>query len=507
MEFLEANLPPSWKISPISEVAEVNPRLDKRSLNDDLEVSFVSMPSVEAETGVIDVSNTRRFAEVKKGYTGFMEGDVLFAKITPCMENGKMALVPALKNNLGFGSTEFHVFRAGQDLEKKFLYYYVSSKQVRFDAEHNMTGAVGQKRVPTNYISGYQIPVPPLEQQKLIVTKIEELFSELDSGIASLKKAQEQLKIYRQALLKHAFEGKLTEQWRKENTDQLETPEQLLSRIQSERETRYQQQLNDWKQAVKDWEAKDKEGRRPQRPIKPKDHERLSNDELINLSGLPSDWCWVRIGDIAIIGTGVTPLKSNLLFYKDGEIPWVTSGALNQSFITKASDHITVKAFNETSLRLYPKHTLVVAMYGEGRTRGKCSELLIEATTNQAIAAIVLEGSSAVLRGFLKWFLTKNYEEMRLTASGGVQPNLNLGIIERMAIPLCTTAEAEILSLLLDEKFSQIDKVDAEITEQLDKAEALRQSILNKAFLGKLVPQETSDEPASELLKRIKAEK
>lgn len=507
MMFSGSQLPLNWKVARISEVAEVNPKLDKRSINDDLEVSFVSMPSVEAETGVIDVSNTRRFAEVKKGYTGFMEGDVLFAKITPCMENGKMALIPALKNNLGFGSTEFHVFRVGQNLEKKFLYYYVSSKQVRFDAEHNMTGAVGQKRVPTSYISDYQIPVPPLEQQKLIITKIEELFSELDSGIVSLKTAREQLKIYRQALLKHAFEGKLTEQWRKDNADKLETPEQLLARIQTERETRYQQQLNDWKQAVKDWEVKGNKGKKPQNPIKPKAHKKLSSDEVIQLGGLPHDWCWIRIGDVSTVGTGVTPLKSNSLFYGNGDIPWVTSGALNQAFITKPSDLVTTKAFNETSLRLYPKNTLVVALYGEGKTRGKCSELLIEATTNQAIAAIVLEGKSAGLRRFLKWFLTKNYEEMRLTASGGVQPNLNLGIIERMAIPLCTIAEAEELSSILDEKFSQIDKVDAEITEQLRKTEVLRQSILKKAFSGQLVPQDPNDEPASELHGRVKAGK
>ena len=507
MMFSGSQLPLNWKVARISEVAEVNPKLDKRSINDDLEVSFVSMPSVEAETGVIDVSNTRRFAEVKKGYTGFMEGDVLFAKITPCMENGKMALVPALKNNLGFGSTEFHVFRVGKNLEKKFLYYYVSSKQVRFDAEHNMTGAVGQKRVPTSYISDYRILVPPLEQQKLIVTKIEELFSELDSGIASLKTARERLKIYRQALLKHAFEGKLTEQWRKDNADKLETPKQLLASIQTERENRYQQQLNDWKQAVKDWEVKGKKGKKPQNPIKPKTHKKLSSDEVIQLDDLPHNWCWIRIGDISTVGTGVTPLKSNSLFYGNGNIPWVTSGALNQAFITKPTDLVTTKAFNETSLRLYPKNTLVVALYGEGKTRGKCSELLIEATTNQAIAAIMLEGKSAGLRRFLKWFLTKNYEEMRLTASGGVQPNLNLGIIERMAIPMCTIAEAEELSSILDEKFSQIDKVDAEITEQLRKAEVLRQSILKKAFSGQLVPQDPNDEPAGELLARIKAGK
>lgn len=390
------------------------------------------------------------------------------------------------------------------NLNKSFLFYYIFNAKRQIEKEA-YGGA--QPNISSGKIEQLEFFLPPLNEQKLIVAKIEELFSELDSGIASLKTARDQLKIYRQALLKHAFEGKLTEQWRKDNADKLETPEQLLACIQTERENRYQQQLNDWKQAVKDWEVKGKKGKKPQNPIKPKTHKKLSSDEVVQLDDLPHDWCWIRIGDISTVGTGVTPLKSNSLFYGNGDIPWVTSGALNQAFITKPTDLVTTKAFNETSLRLYPKNTLVVALYGEGKTRGKCSELLIEATTNQAIAAIILEGKSAGLRRFLKWFLTKNYEEMRLTASGGVQPNLNLGIIERMAIPMCTIAEAEELSSILDEKFSQIDKVDAEITEQLRKAEVLRQSILKKAFSGQLVPQDPNDEPAGELLARIKAGK
>lgn len=186
-----------------------------------------------------------------------------------------------------------------------------------------------------------------------------------------------------------------------------QTPEQLLTRIQQERQTRYQQQLNDWQHAVKNWEAKGKEGKegkKPKNPIKPKSHERFGNYEAIKLGSLPHDWYWIRIGDISLVGTGVTPLKSKSSFYDEGDIPWVTSGALNQSFVKEPSDLITVQALNETNLRLYPKNTLVVALYGEGKTRGECSELLIEATTNQAIAAIVLEGKSTELRSFLKWF-------------------------------------------------------------------------------------------------------
>src|SRR5690606_22211280 len=100
------------------------------------------------------------------------------------------------------------------------------------------------------------------------VAKIEELFSELDNGIAALKTAREQLKVYRQAVLKHAFEGKLTAKWREENADKLESPEQLLARIQQEREARCQQQLEEWEAAVKKWEEQGKEGKKPGKPKK-----------------------------------------------------------------------------------------------------------------------------------------------------------------------------------------------------------------------------------------------
>ena len=159
------------------------------------------MPAVEAESGKIDVSAKRRFSEVEKGYTAFKENDVLFAKITPCMENGKMAVVPEVHGGIGFGSTEFHVLRPAKGVVPEYLYYFVSSKSFRMNAEHNMTGAVGQRRVPTTYFSQADVPFPPAAEQRRIVGKVEELFSELDEGVANLKLARAQLSVYRQALL------------------------------------------------------------------------------------------------------------------------------------------------------------------------------------------------------------------------------------------------------------------------------------------------------------------
>jgi type I restriction enzyme, S subunit len=199
-------LPSTWVSAMISDIADVNPKLDKAEIPDDLEVSFVPMPAVEELTGRIDLTTSRRFSEVKKGYTAFQEGDVLFAKITPCMENGKMAIVPAVKNRHGFGSTEFHVLRPFVGIEAKYLYYFVSSERFRAHAEHHMTGAVGQRRVATSYLSEQRIPIAPPEEQRRIVAKIEELFCEIGKGVEALVTAQEQLNLYRQVILNRAFD-------------------------------------------------------------------------------------------------------------------------------------------------------------------------------------------------------------------------------------------------------------------------------------------------------------
>ena len=120
--------------------------------------------------------------------------------------------------------------------------------------------------VDPNLLWNYEFPVPPLNEQRGIVAKIEDLFSELDKGVENLEKAREQLKVYRQAVLKHAFEGKLTAQWRADNKDTLENPEQLLARIKQARSARYDQRLQEWKALVKDWEESGRKGRNRRSP-------------------------------------------------------------------------------------------------------------------------------------------------------------------------------------------------------------------------------------------------
>ena len=419
---------------------------------------------------------------------------------------------------------DMRAFVPALEINARFLAWQLLANQREILAKCSKDGTTVAS-IEAVALAAYPLALPPLPEQHRIVAKIEELFSELDQGVASLKTAREQLKVYRQSLLKNAFEGKLTAAWRAAHADQLETAAALQQRIAREREARYRQQLAEWERSKSPSIPLFQRGKTTQdvstsltippfekgglggisKPKAPKPLPTLTAEELAELPELPAGWGWVKTGDLGTLGTGVTPLKSRTDFYAGGTIPWVTSGALNANHVTEASDYVTFVALRETNLRLYPKHTLLVALYGEGKTRGKCSELLIEATTNQAIAAIVLDGTAAILRPYVKWFFQKNYGDIRLKSSGGVQPNLNLGIIENTALPLCSVAEADQLVKIIESKLSEADQLDQTLATALQQADALRQSILKKAFCGQLVAQDANDEPAAVLLERIRA--
>ena len=220
------SLPNDWVIVTLDQVSAINPCIDKKGIPEYLEVSFVPMPEVGAENGYINVKNTRPFAEVKKGFTNFLEGDVLFAKITPCMENGKMAVVPKLSNGYGFGSTEFHVIRPFYGVTPYFIYYFVSNLSFRKEAAHRMTGAVGQKRVPVTFLIETVMSLPPIKEQEQIIKEAQRRISTIDRVDSMIEISLKHADRLRQSILKKAFSGELVTQ------DAGDEPvEELLNRI------------------------------------------------------------------------------------------------------------------------------------------------------------------------------------------------------------------------------------------------------------------------------------
>ena len=167
----------------LEEFCVINPKT--KQIPDDMEVSFVPMQSV-SDTGAVQTDEVRKASEVKKGFTFFEEGDVLFAKITPCMENGKGGIARGLKNGVGFGSTEFHVLQpAPEKVSSEWLYYLTSWDEFRKQCARNMTGSAGQKRVPKSYLEHYKVHLPPLDEQRRIATVLDKV-----SGLIAKRRAQ-----------------------------------------------------------------------------------------------------------------------------------------------------------------------------------------------------------------------------------------------------------------------------------------------------------------------------
>jgi type I restriction enzyme S subunit len=181
----------------LGDVVNINPRgVPNLELTDD--IAFVAMADV-TEEGVLHTSRTRPYAEVSAGYTPFQGGDVLLAKITPCFENGKSCLVPGISPLYGFGSTEFHVLRAGSAIDSRFLHHLVRSPKFRSEGRRRMTGSAGQKRVPTSFISDYRVVLPPIAEQRSIAAI-------LDKADDIRKKRREALKLADEFLRSVFFE-------------------------------------------------------------------------------------------------------------------------------------------------------------------------------------------------------------------------------------------------------------------------------------------------------------
>jgi type I restriction enzyme, S subunit len=485
-------LPKGWAEAPLSCVTSINPSRGEILHHADSPVHFVPMASVVEEFGGVNVSTCRPYSEVQKGYTAFRENDVLFAKITPCMENGKLAVIPPLQHGLGFGSTEFHVLRPTEAVTASWVAHFLSQSGRRKDARRNMTGSAGQLRVPTTWLHDQVLPIPPLPEQQRIVEKIEELFCDLDAGANALQRAKANLKRYRASVLKSAVEGRLTEEWRKEHS-QAEDGQMLLDRILRERREKWERdQLLKFKEkgkeSPKNWESK---------------YEESSAPDTSELSELPERWVWATVEQMA---TDVVDCPHSTPAWESEGIMCVRTTEFRPGRLDLTEvRYVSPRTYTERIQRLQPQAGDVLYSR-EGGILGIACRVPSDVDLCMGQRMMLIRCHSHVVSAFVEAVLNSSLtvQRVKTLTTGSASPHLNVGEVRQFPIPLPPLAEQEQIVALVEERLSQIDSAEKTIDAELIRAKRLRQSILKQAFEGKLVPQDAKDEPASVLLERIK---
>ncbi len=396
----------------------------------------------DVRTGVVDFQGASRF--VPEAYFEKLDwgkqpciGDILYTTV------GSFGIpVPVIDERAFCFQRHIALLRPAFVELQSYLAIALDTPWVFGQAEKGATG-IAQKTVPLSVLRDLLLPLPPLPEQARIVARVEELMRVCDALETT---GQRQAAHHRQ--LVQTLLGDLTADshtsWQRVAAH-FDTLLDRPSAVDALEQTILQLAVRG--QLVPQVPTDEPASELLKRIRAEKDRliaaGKIKRDKPLAAIGedeqpfaLPMGWEWVSVDALAHVGTGTTPSRDNEAYFSTTGIPWITSGETGQSVITQAEQFVTARALSETSLTLYPVGTLILAMYGQGKTRGQVAELGIEATTNQACSAIVLVEQSASHRHFIKLVFEKSYDEIRSLSAGGAQPNLNVGKVKQTLIPL-----------------------------------------------------------------------
>jgi len=431
--------------------------------------------------------------------------------------SGTMGKIARLPKNASHGIINQALLRIRINEEiighNYFIQFFKSSlfrkkilKDSRGSGMQNMAGIREIKPVKLN--------LPPLPIQRAIVSKIECLFSSLDSGIADLIKAQAQLRIYRQAVLKKAFEGEMTKEWREQQTD-LPSAEELLEQIKVERQKYYENKVDEYDIALKEWEVDKKESKKPSRISKPKTIKIVELEDVENYESIPNFWQWMRFGNVTY---KIGDIDHKMPKVAAEGMPYLSTGNIKKdgTIDFENAKIISVKDYNRLALKIKPdRGDIIFPRYG---TIGR--NILIDFDKEFLVSyscAIIKNIPKLMNPKFALYYSLSPVikKEIKRYTVQTTQANIGIASIELFVFPLCSKNEQSQIVKEIESRLSVCDKVEKDINDSLVKATALRQSILKKAFEGKLLTkeeiekckQEADYEPASVLLERIRKEK
>ncbi|MNU71199.1 Type-1 restriction enzyme EcoKI specificity protein [compost metagenome] len=475
-----SELPKGWATACVNDIADINP---KQLFDDHLAAGFV--PMSHAPTNFRDKLrfDDRSWGDIKKAYTNFKDGDVIFAKVTPCFENGKAAFVEGLPNGIGAGSSEFYVLRpCSEEVSAKYLLALVKSRGFMREGAANMTGAVGLRRVPRQFVENYPVLAPPAAEQTRIAQKLDELLAQVDTLKTRIDSIPTLLKRFRQSVLAAAVSGQLTEEWRASAVT-LGSAHKLHQQLKHSHEAEGGHARGNASNPTE--EAHD-----------------------LSPSDLPASWDIAEMRDICVPGRPITygilkpgpELEEGVPYIRVADFP---GNKLNPANIKKTSPEIDLQ-FKRARLIA---GDLLLSIRGSVGRLIKIPKTLEGANITQDTARLSI--SPLVSTTFIYWVLLAESTQRRMkNATRGVAVRgINIGDVRAIQIPLPPLKEQTEIVRQVEQLFAFADQLEAKVASAKTRIDQLTQSILAKAFRGELVPQDPNDEPASVLLERIKAQR
>ncbi|NJM45756.1 MAG: hypothetical protein HC860_05930 [Alkalinema sp. RU_4_3] len=410
-----------------------------------------------------------------------------------------IAMSGATTGKLAFNTTN-NIYLLNQRVGKiipikihpEYLYYFLNT-QIKKNLEASFGSAI--PNLSTQYINSIPTPLPPFAEQKRIVAKVDELMALCDRYEAA-KQTRDNLRQKLRgsaidALMNADSDETLGDAWAivQENwLDLSQEPQDVddLRKLILELAVRGKLVPQDASDGnASDFQESSKKTKqqltasgqiKKSKPLGKIPHELIVHE-------IPKSWQWSWLDDISDIGTGSTPLTSNPDYYEGGNIPWITSTSTSQDFIAQAENFVTDLAVKDHRLRMYQPGCLIVALYGQGKTRGQISGLKIAATINQACAAITLLDATHEHQEYIRYVFKKKYEELRSLAAGGAQPNLNVGKIKETLIPLPPLPEQKRIVTKVEQLTTLCDTLEDHLRDAQAKAKALAAAAVSQLVI------------------------
>ena len=332
------------------------------------------------------------------------------------------------------------------------------------------------------FLKKCQFLIAPIETQQAIVNKIESLFDEIDEGIGRLKTAAQQIQQYRQSLLKNAFNGELTKEWRSKHADTLPSENELLAQIQTTREQHHTQQLIHWQTAVSQWEQHGKEGKKPSKPKAPTQAVKFED----NFAGLPSGWGMIKLETLSRKITDGEHFKPPV--QEDG-IYFLSAKDIRENGISLDEPLFIDQATAEKARRRCDPEKGDLVIVSRGATVGRMCLVNIDEIFCLLGSVILIKPLDFINNVFLNFAMQspKTNQEMIGLSGSTAQQAIYLRDIKNINIPICSPAEQTQIVAILESKLTACDQLAAELVKQLKQAELLKQAVLKAAFSGSLL--------------------